>query len=69
MTQLEHVYEQLHALSPATLVLIIDELKLQIPNNAYRDMAVDIYTKAKAGKKISDKQRRVLVNIIGQPPK
>lgn len=69
MTQLEHVYEQLHALSATTLVLIIDELKLEIPNNAYHDMAVDIYQKAKAGKPLSSKQRRVLVNIIGQPPR
>lgn len=67
MTQLEFLYDQLQALSAKTLVLIIDELKLEMPNNEYRAMSIDIYNKAKAGKSISDKQRRVLVNIIGQP--
>ena len=67
MSQIEWVYNQLQSLSTETLVKIIDELGTEIPDNAYKDMATDIYSKAKAGFPISYKQKRVLVNIIGQP--
>ena len=69
MNQIEWVYSQLQALSVSTLVQIIDELGLglNIPDNEYKAMAVDIYSRAKAGREISFKQKRVLVNIIGQP--
>lgn len=67
MNQIEWVYEQLQALSPKTLVGIIDELRLEIKDNAYKVMATDVYTKAKAGQPITHKQKRVLVNIICQP--
>lgn len=67
MTQIEWVYTQLQSLSTKTLLQIIDELQCQIQDNAYKEMAVDIYKKAKEGYELTDKQKRVLVNIIGQP--
>jgi len=67
VNQLEWLYAQLQSLSPSTLIQIIDELNLDIPNNDYKEMATDIYKKAKQGCDISFKQKRVLVNIIGQP--
>ena len=67
MSQIEWVYNQLQSLSSSTLVQIIDELDLDIPDNDYKKMATDVYEKAKAGDAVSFKQKRVLVNIIGQP--
>jgi hypothetical protein len=69
MTQIEWVYNQLQALSPETLIRIIDELGGEdvIPNNSYKEMASDVYKKAKSGFSLTHKQKRVLVNIIGQP--
>lgn len=67
MSQIEWVYEQLQSLSVKTLVQIIDELECGIPDNSYKEMASDIYNKAKLGHLISHNQKRVLVNIIGQP--
>jgi DNA-binding PadR family transcriptional regulator len=69
MKQIEWVYNQLQSLSPKTLVQIIDELECDIPENEYKEMATDVYRKAKSGSRITDKQKRVLVNIIGQPPR
>lgn len=66
-TQIEWVYSQLQALSVETLIRIIDELELDIPNNDYREMALDIYNKGKSGVHLTHKQKRVLVNIIGDP--
>lgn len=67
MSQIEWVYNQLQLLSEKTLINIIDELNLDIPDNAYKEMAVDVYNKAKSGARLTHKQKRVLVNIIGQP--
>lgn len=67
LSQLEWVYNQLQNLSAKTLVQIIDELNLEIPDNTYKKMATDVYHKAKLGYQITHKQKRVLVNIIGQP--
>lgn len=67
MNQMEWLYDQLQSLSAETLIIIIDELKLEIQNDKYKDMATDIYKKAKQGHSITHKQKRVLVNIIGQP--
>jgi hypothetical protein len=67
MSQIEWVYDQLQSLSVETLIRIIDELGLDIPDNAYKDMALDVYNKAKKGYPLTHKQKRVLVNIIGQP--
>jgi hypothetical protein len=66
-TQLEWVYEQLQSLSEGTLIQIIDELVFDIPDNDYKEMATDVYNKAKSGERLTHKQKRVLVNIIGQP--
>jgi Fe-S cluster assembly ATPase SufC len=68
VTQIEWVYNQLQSLSPKTLVQIIDELDCGIPEDKYKEMATDVYRKAKSGSQITHKQKRVLVNIIGQPP-
>lgn len=67
MTQIEWLYKQLQSLSTETLVRIIDELGFGIEENEYKEMAADIYEKGKAGRSLSDNQKRVLVNIIGQP--
>jgi hypothetical protein len=67
MNQIEWVYNQLQLLSEGTLIQIIDELGLEIQENEYKKMTTDIYNKAKAGANLSPKQKRVLVNIIGQP--
>jgi hypothetical protein len=67
LSQLEWVYDQLQSLSEETLIRIIDELDLDMPNNAYKEMATDVYNKAKSGFSLTHKQKRVLVNIIGQP--
>lgn len=67
MSQLEWVYNQLQSLSVKTLILIIDELNDGIPDNQYKEMATDVYNKAKAGVMLTHNQKRVLVNIIGQP--
>lgn len=67
MNQLEQLYDKLQSLSPATLLKIIDELNLEIQNDSYKEMATDVYNKAKEGKPLTHKQKRVLVNIIGQP--
>ena len=64
LLQLEHVYDQLQSLSEETLVKIIGELG--IPDNDYKEVATMIYVKAKLGKPLSEKQKRVLVNVIGQ---
>lgn len=69
MTQIEWVYQQLQNLSAGTLIQIIDELQCTIPDNDYKQMATNVYNKAKRGEQLSDKQKRVLVNIIGQRPK
>jgi hypothetical protein len=66
MTQIEWLYDQLQSLSTKTLIQIIDELNCGIPNNAYKEMATDVYNKAKSGYELTHKQKRVLVNIIGQ---
>lgn len=66
MKQIEWIYNQLQSLSSKTLVQIIDGLNLDIPNNEYKEMATDIYNKANSGIELSHKQKRVLVNIIGQ---
>lgn len=66
-TQVQWLYEQLQALSAGTLVKIIDELNLDIPDNDYKEMATNVYDRAKNGGTLSHKQKRVLVNIIGQP--
>lgn len=68
MTQIEWVYNQLQSLSAKTLVQIIDELEIDMPVGKYQEMSTDVYNKAKAGREITFKQKRVLVNIIGQPP-
>lgn len=67
MTQIEWVYNQLQSLNEVTLIQIIDELGLEIPNNSYKKIATDVYNKAKSGVPLTHKQKRVLVNIIGQP--
>ncbi|MED4718260.1 hypothetical protein [Bacillus badius] len=67
MTQIEWLYDQLQSLSTETLIRIIDELDCGIPDNAYKEMATDVYNKAKARCELTHKQKRVLVNIIGQP--
>lgn len=67
VNQIEWVYNQLQSLSSKTLIQIIDELGLDIPDNDYKKMATDIYNKAKSGIEVSHKQKRVLVNIVGQP--
>ena len=67
MRQLEWVYNTLQSLSAETLVLIIDELGFGIRDDNYKQMAADVYNQAKAGRKLTHKQKRVLVNIIGQP--
>jgi hypothetical protein len=67
MSQIEWVYNQLQSLSRDTLVQIIDELGLDIPKNEYEKMATEVYIKAKRGYPITHNQKRVLVNIIGQP--
>ena len=67
MRQIEWLYMQLQSLSSKTLVQIIDELELDIPDNDYKQMATDVYNKAKSGIEVSYKQKRVLVNVIGQP--
>lgn len=69
MSQIEWVYAQLQSLSTKTLVQIIDELGGTIPDNDYKQMATDVYNRAQRGEAISHKQKRVLVNIIGQQPK
>lgn len=66
-SQIEHVYDELQSLSAETLVRIIDELKCGFAEGPYKNMQVDVYNKAKAGYNISHKQKRVLVNIFGQP--
>lgn len=66
-TQLEWTLDRLTDLSAATLVLMIDELALDIPDNRYAKMAHDVLSKARQGVTLSEKQRRVLVNIIVQP--
>lgn len=65
--RLEIIYDRLQALPAETLVRIIDEALLEIQDNEYKDMAHDVYTKAKSGINITHKQKRVLVNIICQP--
>jgi hypothetical protein len=67
MNQIEWVYDQLQSLSAKTLVQIIDELQLEILDNSYKEMATNVYNRAKAGHELTYKQKRVLVNIIGQP--
>lgn len=69
LSQIEWVYSQLQSLSTETLVKIVDELggESAIPKNSYQDMALDVYRKAKAGYELTHKQKRVMVNIIGQP--
>lgn len=67
MTQIEWVYIQLQSLKTETLIQLIDELECEFPKGKYRDMATDVYKKAKEGMELTDKQKRVLVNIIGQP--
>lgn len=67
MEQLKWMYDQLQSLKTETLILIIDELNQGIVDSEYKEMATDVYNKAKAGSPLSDKQKRVLVNIIGQP--
>lgn len=66
MTQIELVYDRLQSLSASTLIQVIDELELEFPNNKYREMSMDVYSKAKDGFPITHRQKRVLVNIIGQ---
>lgn len=65
--RLEFVYGQLQSLTVETLIEIIDELGCIINDNDYKEMATDVYNKAKAGNEITHKQKRVLVNIICQP--
>lgn len=69
MHQLEWLYDQLQRLRARTLVQIIDELDLikDLPADSYQEMSLDIYNRAKVGAPVSHKQKRVLVNIIGQP--
>ena len=69
MSQIEWLYEQLQSLSTITLIQIIDELHSEIPDNDYKQMATNIYNKAKRGETLTHKQKNVLVNIIGQRPK
>ncbi|MCA1027152.1 hypothetical protein LCM23_13710 [Cytobacillus kochii] len=57
----------LQSLSAETLIKIIDELELDIPNSTYKEITTDVYNKAKSGSPITHKQKRVLVNLIGQP--
>lgn len=65
--QLTHVYDQLNQLTARTLVTIIDELDLTIPENKYANMTRDVLRQARAGNTLTDRQKRVLVNLIGQP--
>lgn len=66
-TQLLWTLDRLNDLSATTLVLMIDELKLDIPDNRYAAMAKDVLRRARTGATLSARQRRVLVNIICQP--
>jgi hypothetical protein len=66
LSQIERLYDRLQSLSAETLIRIIDEAGCTIPDNAYKEMATDVYNKAKAGHTLTYKQKRVLVNIIGQ---
>lgn len=68
LNQLEWIYEQLNSLSTSTLVKIIDELECEVADNEYKEMSLDVLSKARLGYGLSDKQKRVLVNIIGQRP-
>ena len=67
MTQIEWVYDQLQSLSTKTLLQIIDELECDIQDNEYKEMTMDVYKRAKMGQSLTHKQKRVLVNLIGQP--
>lgn len=69
MRQIEWIYDQLQSLSTETLVLIINELELKykIPDDEYKKMALSVLYSAQSGNNITHKQKRVLVNIIGQP--
>lgn len=67
MNQISWIYDQLQSLKTATLIQIIDELKLTVANDSYKEMATDIYNQAKQGCELTYKQKRVLVNIIGKP--
>lgn len=67
MTQIEWIYNQLQSLSAKTLIQIIDELGCEIPDNDYKKMATDVYNRGKLGYELTHKQKRVLVNLIGQP--
>lgn len=67
LSQIEWFFDQLQSLSAETLIKIIDELELDIPNNTYKEITTDVYNKAKSGSPITHKQKRVLVNLIGQP--
>lgn len=66
MSQIEWIYYQLQSLSAETLVKIIDELECGFQDVQYKEMSLDIYSCVKNGYSISDKQKRVLVNVFCQ---
>lgn len=66
MSQIEWIYDQLQTLSAETLVKIIDELGCGIQDDYYKEMSLDIYRRVKNGYSITDKQKRVLVNVFCQ---
>ncbi|AGB62746.1 hypothetical protein [Bacillus phage phiAGATE] len=64
--RLRTTMDTLHALPQNTLAHIIHETGLMddLRDDQYKSMKIDIYSKALAQHQLTDKQRRVLVNII-----
>lgn len=64
--RLRTTMDTLHALPQNTLAHIIHETGLMndLRDDQYKSMKIDIYNKALARHHLTDKQRRVLVNII-----
>lgn len=42
LSQIEWFFDQLQSLSAETLIKIIDELELDIPNNTYKEITTDV---------------------------
>lgn len=64
-----NIMDILNALPQNTLLHIIHDRNLihTLRDDKYKNMQIDVYNKGLAGQTLSEKQKRVLVNIICNP--
>lgn len=67
--KIRNIMDTLHELPQNTLLHIVHDRNLihTLRDDEYKSMQIDVYNRGLAGQALSEKQKRVLVNIICNP--